>query len=237
MEASNVSPISIQFVLIGQPTPNEVHVEALARAGYEVRRTVGEYAAVAQMSTQGLPHLVILNVGETGWESAFELCEALHRVSDVPTVWLVPRNEQLLLKALQLHAEDCMYKPADSAEVVIRVRRLLRHFRPMHPSRGPWLQIDEWLAINFMERRAMVGSQQVQLSKTETRLLHVLTRSANKTVSCDFLARRLWSDHSARRSQVRKYVHRLRRKLSSGSRNREYIVTVRGEGYCVPLHS
>jgi DNA-binding response OmpR family regulator len=76
-----------------------------------------------------------------------------------------------------------------------------------------------------------VEGKTLALTPTETKLLYILMRNAGRTVTNDFLLRRLWPMEEVYEDSLRVHIHRLRKKLGRPSRHEQYIATERGVGY------
>ena len=87
------------------------------------------------------------------------------------------------------------------------------------------------LLINSDTYEAYLGSKRLQLTPTEFKLLHLLARNRNMTLSQDFIQRILWVGEVNAGDTLKKYIQRLRRKLGEDARNPTWIKTVHGVGY------
>ena len=87
------------------------------------------------------------------------------------------------------------------------------------------------LGVDFAHQHAIVDGQSIDLTPTETKILYILMRNAGRTVTTDFLLRRLWPLEEVFEDTLRVHVHRLRQKIEADSRKPRYVVTERGLGY------
>ena len=85
--------------------------------------------------------------------------------------------------------------------------------------------------VDFARQQVTLDGRLVQLSPTETKLLYLLMRNAGRTVTNDFLLRRLWPLEEVFEDTLRVHVYRLRKKLEPGPSSWRYVITERGEGY------
>ena len=69
------------------------------------------------------------------------------------------------------------------------------------------------------------------MTPTETKLLYILMRNAGRTVTTDFILRRLWPLEAAYEDRLHVHMHRLRRKIENKKSKHRYIVSERGTGY------
>jgi DNA-binding response OmpR family regulator len=204
---------------------------ALEQAEFKVLTAVSGEDALAIMSREGLPHLAVVDIHMPPGMSGFEFCRTVHQFSDLPVVMLTAVNEEnTIIEGLEEHAEDYIIKPFSPAELVARVKRVLRRMGDFAYIMEPLTKVDEHLTINFPERKAFVDEKSVSLTPTETKLLYILMRNAGKTVATDFIIRRIWPLEPAYEDRLHVHMHRLRRKIEDKSRPR-YIVSERGAGY------
>ena len=82
-----------------------------------------------------------------------------------------------------------MTKPCDPAELVARVRRLLRRVGAFTHPLGQRISVDERLEVDFAARRAFVEGRPVELTPTESKLLYLLMHATGRTLRTDFLLR------------------------------------------------
>lgn len=204
---------------------------ALEQADFKVLTAVSGEDALAIMSREGLPHLAVVDIHMPPGMSGFEFCRTVHQFSDLPVVMLTAVNEEnTIIEGLDEHAEDYIIKPFSPAELVARVKRVLRRMGDFAYTLEPLTRVDDHLTINFPERKAFIDDKAVSLTPTETKLLYILMRNAGKTVSTDFIIRRIWPLEPAYEDRLHVHMHRLRRKIERKSRPR-YIVSERGAGY------
>ncbi len=136
---------------------------------------------------------------------------------------------------LEVGADDYLAKPFEKRELVARVRALLRRHRPSQPmsAASPVTEIVfDGLVIDLIRREALVDGRVVMLTGIEYKLLLALARAPGQPQSREALngAAQVGSYRPLDRT-VDVQVGRLRRKLSSASPGKEWISTVRSEGY------
>lgn len=136
---------------------------------------------------------------------------------------------------LEVGADDYLGKPFEKRELVARVRALLRRHRPAEavPTAAPLTaMVFDGLVIDLIRRTAVVDGKTIELSAIEYKLLVALAGAPGQPQSRDELsgAAQVGSYRPLDRS-VDVQVSRLRRKLSGAASGREWISTVRGEGY------
>lgn len=210
---------------------------ALTKAGFEVQTALSGQEALNIIQRSGLPHLAIVDLNMSGMDG-FAFCRAVHAFSDLPIIMLTAVDEEeTIIRGLEEHAEDYVVKPFNPGELVARVRRVLRRIGSFAYTLAPLVQVDDYLQIDFPNRRALVGGQEVSLTPIEARLLYLLVRSAGRVVSSDFLLRRLWPLDEVYEDRLHVHIHRLRRKIEKDYRQPAYIISERGTGYTFPVSS
>lgn len=177
------------------------------------------------------PDLVVLDL-ELPSAGGLELCHRIKRHCGVPIVVLTAlRDEETKLKALELYAEDYILKPANYAEVVVRIKRILRRTWLPRLSFSSILHIDERLRLNFRQREARTPEGVSHLTPLESRLLQLLIRNAGRVLPTGLLLEQLWDDKPASPGSLWEYVRRVRRKIGDDAASPRYIVNEPGLGY------
>jgi DNA-binding response OmpR family regulator len=172
---------------------------------------------------------VLLDVMLPG-ESGFEICRRLRRRWDVPIVFLTARAEDSdKIRGLRLGADDYVVKSATPAEVVERVKAVLRRARPRAAPDAGRLRFGE-LELDLAAHEALVAGEPIRLTAKEFSLLRLFAEHPRQVFSRDHLFELLWGDFGDR-SAVGVYIRRLREKVEAEPRQPRLIVTVWGVGY------
>lgn len=204
---------------------------ALRREAFVVHTAVSGEEALATITRTGLPHLAIIDLNMPGMDG-FELCEAIHEFSDLPVIMLTAiDDEETVVFGLDRYAEDYIVKPFRAAELIARVRRVLRRMGDFAYTLEPVIKVDDNLQVDFPNRKAFVKERPVQLTPTEAKLLYILMRNAGRTVTNGFLLRRVWPMDDAFEDRLHTHIYRLRRKIESSPKEPHYIVSDWGTGY------
>ena len=134
-----------------------------------------------------------------------------------------------MVVGLDTGADDYVTKPFRLAELLARVRALLRR-TGTESVEGDLGAQDVRVDVNA--HRAFVGSTELQLTAKEFDLLRVLLRDAGSVVERDTLMREVWgSDPTGSTKTLDMHVSWLRRKLGDDATKPHYITTVRGMGF------
>lgn len=229
---SNVAE-NIQVILVVDDSPYILQAveHTLRPAGFEVRTALSGEEALQNIKRYGLPHLALVDLNMPGIDG-FQLCEAVHEFSDLPIVMLTAiDDEATVVHGLDHFAEDYIVKPFRAAELVARIKRVLRRIGDFAYRLEPIVHIDDNLQIDFPNRIAYIKQKQVSLTPTETKLLYILIRNAGRTVTNSFLLRRVWPEDDAFEDRLHTHIYRLRRKIEESPKEPYYIVSDWGAGY------
>lgn len=212
-------------------------VEDEAKAGEYLQRGLTEAGFVVDwvnngpdglhVATSQQYDLIVLDVmlpGMDGWQ----VVSALRRSVDTPVLFLTARDAlDDRIKGLELGADDYLVKPFAFAELLVRIRTLLR--------RGPLKEVEliqvADLEIDVLKRRVTRGGQRIDLTAKEFALLHLLARRAGQVLSRPDIASQVWDmNFDSDTNVVDVAVRRLRAKLDEPY-SVKLIHTVRSMGY------
>lgn len=231
MESSNQ-----QTILVVDDNLYTVRIveQALTQAGFTVLSAYSGEDGLKVIKKHGLPHMAIVDLHMPPGMSGFEFCYNIHQFSDLPVIMLTAANdEETVVEGLEKHAEDYITKPFNPSVLVARVKRVLQSMGEFVYKLNALTRVDERLVVDFPSRQAIVDNVSVTLTPTETKLLYILMRHAGKTVTTEFIIRRLWPLEPAYEDRLHVHMHRLRGKIEDKkdkSRPR-YISSERGTGY------
>jgi len=179
------------------------------------------------LAEEGGHDLIVLDVmlpGLDGWQ-------VLHRLREgrgTPVIFLTARDGlDDRIKGLELGADDYLVKPFAFAELVARIRTLLR--------RGPLREADQLaiddLCMDVPARRVTRGGERIHLTPREFALLHLLLRRQGEVLSRSQIASQVWDmNFDSDTNVVDVAIRRLRQKIGDPVPGR-LIHAVRGMGY------
>lgn len=203
----------------------------LESAGFQVITAVSGREALNLINRHGMPHLAIVDWHMPGM-SGIEFSRAVREFSDLPIVMLTAvSNEDDIVRTIDQFAEDYIVKPFSPAELVARVKRVLRRMGDYSYTLDSTTRIDERLLVNFPKREALVAGETISLTPTESKLLYILVRNMGRIVTTTFILNRLWPMEDAQEDRLHVHIHRLRRKIEENPDEPAYIVAERGTGY------
>jgi DNA-binding response OmpR family regulator len=201
---------------------------AQQQAGFLVVGAGSVPAAIATFTSEQ-PDLVLLDINLPGG-SGFDVCKAIRKNSRVPIIMLTVRGEEEdLVRALQLGADDYVTKPFSPRTLIARVKALLR--RAGLEAGGRTEVGDVALDAEALMLR-IAGDKSVRLTRLEFRLLQLLLAHAGQPVQTDRLLAHVWGNKGGGDRQVLKQlVHRLRLKLGEVDEVQNRIETIPAVGY------
>jgi DNA-binding response OmpR family regulator len=201
---------------------------ALSQAGFVVVKAV-DVASALRVFAQESPDLAILDINLPGG-SGFDICEAIRKQSRVPVMMLTARGEEEdLVRALDLGADDYLTKPFSPRTLLARVRALLR--RAGLETGGDMTAGNLHLDLEAHALRLGDG-EPVKLTKLETRLLQILIANAGHVVGTERLLTHVWGHRgSGDRQLLKQLVHRLRQKIETDPAEPALLKTESGAGY------
>jgi DNA-binding response OmpR family regulator len=203
--------------------------ELLTRAGFRVNEEVDGRSALRQLY-ETPPSLVILDVTMPDMDG-YQTLERIRDLSDVPVIMLTARTQELeRVRGLASGADDYVAKPFGRQELLARVQALLRRSGGKPEMNESYR--DDFVDIDYPQRRVLVRDREVQLTPLEFKLLSTFVQHPNQVLSRDQLLELVWGDpYGVSGDQVKLYVGYLRKKLVPDSPEKAPIETVRGFGY------
>ncbi len=211
----------------------------LENADYEVSTAVSGEDALNLIKLKGVPHLAIVDINMPPGMNGFQFCKEVHKLSPgLPTIMLTgDGDEATVVRAFdEYEAEDYLVKPKGqpirAEELVSRVRRVLRNRRDFTYTRlEPITSVDDYLQVNFEQRKAIIEGKKVSLTPIESKLLAIFIRYAGRTLTNDYLLRHVWPMEEAYEERLHTHVYRLRKKIERNPKEPYYILSKWGTGY------
>jgi DNA-binding response OmpR family regulator len=201
---------------------------ALSQAGFVVVKAADVPSALQVFAAES-PDLAILDINLPGG-SGFDICEGIRKQSRIPVMMLTARGEEEdLVRALDLGADDYLTKPFSPRTLLARVRALLRRagLETGGAMTAGTLRLDlESLVLHVGD------AAPVKLTKLETRLLQILIANAGHVVGTERLLTHVWGHRgSGDRQLLKQLVHRLRQKIEVDPAAPQVLKTEAGAGY------
>jgi two-component system, OmpR family, response regulator RegX3 len=206
--------------------------KALAREGFEPV-VAGTVARALELARTEDFDFVLLDLSLPDGDGR-DVARVLRAQSSVPILMLTARGTETdRIVGLELGADDYVVKPFSGAEVIARMRAILRRSAPPDapPPPAETVRIGE-LEVHPDARRVVLAGEELSLSRKEFDLLAELVRHAGRVVSREDLMSRVWDENwfgSTRTLDV--HVRWLRQKLGDDPSTPRYLATVRGVGF------
>jgi len=219
------------LVVEDEPAISDAVAYALREAGYDVQ-AVGDGDSALEQARSREYDLMVLDLLLPGMPG-IEVCSRLRAEhSDLPIVMLTARDtEDDRVAGLDTGADDYVTKPFSVAELVSRVRSLLRR-RELDRASSSAVKTVGGLRLDVARHTASADGKPILLTRSEFRLVALLASEPGKPFAREELIRHLWeSDFVGDRRAIDVHVSNLRRKLERDPRRPERLLTVRGVGY------
>ncbi|MDI1348865.1 heavy metal response regulator transcription factor [Aquabacterium sp.] len=218
-------------------------VEDEAKTGEYLHQGLTEAGFVVDLAKDGVDglhmagdqdyDLVILDVmlpGLNGWQVLQRLRE---RGQQMPAMFLTARDQvEDRVKGLELGADDYLVKPFSFAELLARVRTILRRGRS--GTETTTLKVAD-LELDLLRRRVARGGRRIDLTAKEFGLLELLMRRHGEVLPRSLIASQVWDmNFDSDTNVIEVAVRRLRSKVDDGQAVK-LIQTVRGMGYVLEV--
>jgi two-component system, OmpR family, copper resistance phosphate regulon response regulator CusR len=216
------------LIVEDEPKTGDYLRQGLTEAGFVVDLARDGFDGL-HLAAGGDYDLVILDVmlpGLDGWQV---LCGVRRKDRDLPVLFLTARDQvDDRVKGLELGADDYLIKPFAFAELLARVRTLLRRGRAT--SEPTVLRVAD-LELDLLRRRVLRGGRRIELTAKEYGLLELFMRRRGEVLPRSLIASSVWDmNFDSDTNVVDVAVRRLRLKVDEGFEPR-LIQTVRGMGY------
>ena len=220
------------LIVEDEPKTGEYLRQGLAEAGFSVD-LARDGVDRLHCALQGVYDLLVLDVmlpGLNGWQ----VLEALrHKGLQMPVLFLTARDQvEDRVKGLELGADDYLVKPFSFAELLARVRTILRRGRSGVESTT--LRVAN-LELDLLRRRASRAGRRIDLTAKELGLLELLMRRQGEVLPRSLIASQVWDmNFDSDTNVIEVAVRRLRSKIDDGQEVK-LIQTVRGMGYVLEV--
>ena len=180
------------------------------------------------------PDLVLLDLALPDGDGR-DVCRTIRSESSIPVIMVTARGTETdRIVGLEIGADDYVVKPFSAAEVIARIRAVLRRTKQRDegaPAPTGQVTIQD-LTVDLGARRVTLGGEEIELSRKEFDLLAELVRHAGRVVTREDLMNRVWDENwfgSTKTLDV--HMGWLRRKLGDDPADPRFIHTVRGVGF------
>jgi two-component system KDP operon response regulator KdpE len=223
-------PTTILIIEDEQPLQKFLRV-TLGTQDYKiVEASTGEaglrHAAVDQ------PDLIILDLGLPDMDG-IEVTRRLREWTAIPIIVVSARGkEQDKVIALDAGADDYLTKPFGVAELLARIRVVLRHLSVVKSDTGDPVFESGALRVDLARREVTVDGKLIHLTPNEFKLLSVLVKNTGKVLTHRHLLKEVWGPGSGEEAHyLRVYMNQLRQKLEADATRPKHLLTEPGVGY------
>ena len=198
-------------------------VRGLSRSGYTVDHVMTGREALDRAD----PDVVLLDLGLPDGDGV-DICRQLSQRSGLAIIVVTARGEEPERElALDAGADDYLVKPFGLAELLARIRAVLRR---VHPGGG--VLMHGHLVVDVRARRVSVAGREVALTPKEFDLLRYFVAHANKVLPHRELLQAVWGpDYGDQVDYLRVFVNQLRKKIEAKPSSPVYLLTEPWVGY------
>jgi len=202
----------------------------LGKEGFEVTVADTGDGAIAAFDKGGAD-LVLLDLMLPGL-SGTEVCKQLRSRSSVPIIMLTAKDTEVdKVVGLELGADDYVTKPYSKAELIARIRAVLRRQGDVSEVSDAVLTAGP-VRIDVERHQVNINNELIALPLKEFELLEFLVRNSGRVLTRSQLIDRVWgSDYFGDTKTLDVHVKRLRAKIEKDPANPVFIQTIRGLGY------
>lgn len=215
------------MIIEDDPAIRDELVLILTNEGYSAL-AITDFLQVLEQIRNSNPDLILLDLGLPN-RDGFSLCADIHKVSNVPIIFVTSRDSTLdELRALSLGGDDYITKPYNISVLLARIKAVLR--RSGSTAESDTLTANG-LSLSLTKGIITSGTQTAELSRNEIKILAYLMNHPNEIVSRADLIETLWDNHIyIDDNTLSVNITRLRAKLEDIGLS-GYIKTRRGLGY------
>ena len=202
----------------------------LADQGYDVL-TVENGRQVLALSGESVD-LYLLDVDMPELNGILTAAE-LRKQCDSPIVFLTAYSgESDKVMGFSVGADDYIVKPFSNAELLMRIRAILRRSAAGAAPRKNLLAIGD-VTLDLDSQNVTKNAETIPLTYTEFQILALLAQNRKRIFSLEHIYQSIWNDNAVGNDAIMVHIKNIRKKLGDNSRNPAYIKTAWGKGYYV----
>ena len=204
----------------------------LSAEGYDII-TAADGSHVVELADETVD-LYILDVNMPGLSGLMAAAQ-IRKQYETPIIFLTAYSgESDKVMGFSVGADDYIVKPFSNAELLMRVRAILRRSTAYCVSRPKKNQLTIADVILDLDRQtAIKGGEVISLTYTEFQILALLAQNRKKVFSLEHIYQSIWNDNAVGNDAIMVHIKNIRKKLGDNSRNPSYIKTAWGKGYYV----
>ncbi|MBR2622374.1 MAG: response regulator transcription factor [Clostridia bacterium] len=214
----------------------DVLVLLLSGEGYSVVTAENGRSALANASEEIDLYILDVNMPDT---TGFTVGAEIRRSSETPIIFLTAYSgESDKVMGFSVGADDYIVKPFSSAELLMRVKAILRRrvgrVSETHGTaeQGNRLALGD-VYLDLDSQVVIKGGESIALTYTEFKILELLLTNRKRIFSLDMIYQSIWNENAVGDGAIMVHIKNIRKKLGDDSRNPTYIKTAWGRGYYV----
>jgi two-component system response regulator RegX3 len=218
------------LIVEDEPAIRDAVAYALRREGFDVDEVADGERALEE-AQRGEHDVVLLDLMLPGLPGT-EVCRQIRTESAVPIIMLTAKGAEVdRVLGLEIGADDYVTKPFSMAELIGRIRAILRRRELDRSGTGEKLHIGS-LELDPVRHEARIDGEPKRLTPSEFKLLLLLAQKPERVFSRREIMQHLWdSEYVGDQRACDIHISNLRQKLERDPARPERIVTVRGVGY------
>ncbi|MBE6893695.1 MAG: response regulator transcription factor [Ruminococcaceae bacterium] len=202
---------------------------------YAVQTAEDGQAAVEQASPDIDLYLLDVNMPRL---SGIMAAAEIRRQYETPIVFLTAYSgESDKVMGFSVGADDYIVKPFSSAELLLRVKAILRrnvgYTAPEEQPQAANQLVFQDVVLDLDSQTVLKGGETIALTYTEFKILELLAGHKKKIYSLENIYQSIWDDNAVGDSAIMVHIKNIRKKLGDNSRNPTYIKTAWGRGYYI----
>ena len=177
-------------------------------------------------------HLIILDIMMPKLDG-IKTCMKIRENNNIPIIMLSAKGEDSdKILGLNVGADDYISKPFNHLELVARVKSQLRRYeKPLNVEDKGVIKVRD-LEIDTLAKRIMVRAEEVRVTATEYKILHLLASNLGRIFSIKEIYEKVWEEPFYKsENTVTVHIRRIREKIELNTKEPEYIKVVWGIGY------
>ena len=178
--------------------------------------------------------LILLDVMLPGMDG-FELCNRLRAADpEQPIIMLTAKSgDEEIIRGLSLGADDYVTKPFSVAQLVLRVKAVLRRTNAGSET-AHFIRLGDYCTVDCLNLSGQAGGETLAFTRREVDMLQYLSANSARPVSREELLTKVWGYAKNLGLETRTvdiHIAKLRRKLEPDPSQPRFLVTIRGAGY------
>ncbi|MBQ8448979.1 MAG: response regulator transcription factor [Clostridia bacterium] len=207
----------------------------LSEAGYNILCAEDGQAALELANQETDLYILDVNMPRL---SGFAAGAEIRKKYDAPIVFLTAYSgESDKVMGFAVGADDYIVKPFSGAELIMRVKAILRRSAPKEQAQAPkaaenLLMLGD-LYLDTASQAIIKEGEATALTYTEFKILELLLNNRKRIFSLEQIYSSVWDENAVGDSAIMVHIKNIRKKLGDDSRNPRYIKTAWGRGYYV----